>query len=154
MKHKKILLASHGTDGARAAERYALDLCSDGAELHQLVVVPDFWKGMMGDDWLNNAHTRDTYGRYVESELEKELLAYVQLVINEARTRKITYSYRIVLGKPEACLLELCEKENFDLAVIGSPRPKGMTGIRSRMALEPLARSLETPLVIVPYPHG
>ena len=43
----------------------ALALAAPGARLSQLVVVPDFWKGMMGDDWLNNASTRDEYGRHV-----------------------------------------------------------------------------------------
>jgi hypothetical protein len=52
---RAILLASHGTPGARAAEAAAFDLCAQEGRVHHLVVVPDFWKGMLGDDWLNNA---------------------------------------------------------------------------------------------------
>lgn len=56
MRHAQvILLASHGTPGARAAERAAFDLCAADGRLCHLVIVPDFWKGMLGDDWLNNA---------------------------------------------------------------------------------------------------
>jgi hypothetical protein len=45
MNPKNILCASHGTDGARAAEAAALELCGTGTALHHLIVVPDFWKG-------------------------------------------------------------------------------------------------------------
>jgi len=47
LKPKRILLASHGTEGARAAEKMAFSLCQKQTALHHLVVVPDFWKGMM-----------------------------------------------------------------------------------------------------------
>ena len=58
---------------ARAAERAALHLATAGATIYHLVVVPDLWKGMMGDDWLNNASTRDIYGRHVENQLAREI---------------------------------------------------------------------------------
>ena len=57
----------------------ALARSAPGGRLSQLVVVPDFWKGMMGDDWLNNATTRDTYGRHVERQLECEIEEEVAL---------------------------------------------------------------------------
>jgi len=38
------------------------------------------------------------------------------------------------------------------LVVIGSPRPAGQRGLRSRMQLESLVRSLAVPLLIVPHP--
>ena len=60
-----VLLASHGTDGAKAAEKMALQVCEKGARLHHLLVVPSFWKGMTGDDWLNNGSTRDNFRRYL-----------------------------------------------------------------------------------------
>ena len=69
LKADRVLLASHGTPGARAAERAALALAAPAATIFHLVVVPDLWKGMMGDDWLNNASTRAAYGRHVESQL-------------------------------------------------------------------------------------
>ena len=64
-----ILLASHGTEGAMAAEKMALILCNKGAKLHHLIVVPTLWEGITGDDWLNNGSTRDTFRRYLETEL-------------------------------------------------------------------------------------
>ena len=58
----------------------------------------------------------------------------------------------IVLGKPAECLLEAAAMLNPDLVVIGSPRPAGVRGLRSRMQLETLVRGLAVPLLIAPYP--
>ncbi|MFY9315222.1 MAG: universal stress protein [Burkholderiales bacterium] len=147
-----ILLASHGTPGARAAERLALGLAASGARLSQLVVVPDFWQGMMGDDWLNNASTRDAYGRHIERQLEREIEEEVARVRAQAQERGLRYERRIVLGKPAECLLEAAALLKPALVVIGSPRPAGARGLRSRMQLETLVRGLAVPLLIAPYP--
>ena len=152
MNPKKILCASHGTAGAQAAEAAALELCAPGASLHHLMVVPDFWKGMMGDDWLNNAASRDRYGKYVEGQLEGEAAEVVERLGRAAEERGATFSYETRLGKPADCLIEAARRSDFDLVVIGSPRPKGMEGLRSRMELEPLVRNLTAPLLIVPHP--
>jgi len=130
----------------------ALALAAPGARLSQLVVVPDFWKGMMGDDWLNNASTRDAYGRHVEQQLEREIEAEVARVRERAAALGLRYERRVVLGKPAECLLEAAASINPDLVVIGSPRPARVRGLRSRMQLETLVRALAVPLLIVPYP--
>ncbi len=147
-----ILLASHGTDGAVAAEEIALSLCSDETAIHQLVVVPSLWKGMTGDDWLNNGSTRNRFCDYLESELEKEVNDNLKRVMELAEAQGITYTHEVVVGEPQDVLLKCSEGRPFDLVVIGSPRPKGKSGLRSRMKLDPLAQSLTMPLMIVPYP--
>ncbi len=153
-KRKHILLASHGTAGARAAEKLAYSFCGPGTTLHHLIVVPDFWKGMQGDDWLNNASTRDTFGRYVESQLEQEVRTHLQRMMRETARRRIHYRYEMVQGKPVDCLIRRANKGRVDLIVLGSPRPKGREGLRSRMLDEKIFRSLPAPVVIAPYPHG
>jgi nucleotide-binding universal stress UspA family protein len=150
---RSILLASHGTIGAKAAEKIALDLCRDDTMLHHLIVVPDFWRGMMGDDWLNNASTRDTYGRYVESQIGREIEQHRMEFEQELRARGISFQTRVTLGKPEQCLTEYAAECKADLVVIGSPRPPGIPGLRSRMTLEKLVRALSAPLLIAPYPR-
>ena len=149
---KQILLASHGTPGARAAERAALALCGPKTTLHHLIVVPDFWKGMMGDDWLNNSKTRDTYGRYVEAELEGEVRRHIANLQRQAAKRRVRYQPEIVVGKPEDCLRERLKRRRIDMVVLGAPRPKGKAGLRSRMLTEKLLRTLSVPVLIVPYP--
>ncbi|NQU57257.1 MAG: universal stress protein [Rhodospirillales bacterium] len=153
MTYKKIILASHGTPGAKAAEDLAYDLCREnGAALYHLLVVPDFWKGMMGDDWLNNAVTQIRFGNYVENQLAQEAAGEVERLAKRAAKVNIAYTDDVRLGKPAPCLVAACEKGSLDLAVIGSPRPKGAEGYRSRMDLELLARSLTARLLIVPHP--
>jgi nucleotide-binding universal stress UspA family protein len=114
--------------------------------------VPDFWKGMMGDDWLNNASTRDAYGEHVEQQLEREIEAEVARVRERAAALGLRYQRRVVLGKPAECLLEAAASIKPDLVVIGSPRPPRVSGLRSRMQLETLVRALAAPLLIVPHP--
>ena len=151
MNIKKVILASHGTAGARKAEEMAIDLClQNGATLHQLLVVPDFWKGMMGDDWLNNAVTQSRFGDYVESELARDAAIELERMEEACKQTGIGYSSDVQLGKPAQCLIAACEQDKYDLAVIGSPRPKGATGLRSRMDPGLLARSLTIPLLTAP----
>lgn len=152
LKNRHILLASHGTDGARAAETTALALCPPGGTLHHLIVVPDFWKGMMGDDWLNNAMTQDAYGSYVENQLEEEIRSHVRRLQKLATKRHIRYRPDMVLGKPTDCLIERAKRAGLNLVVIGSPRPRGKSGLRSRMDTDKLVRALRVPLLIVPHP--
>ncbi|HLD14235.1 MAG TPA: universal stress protein [Burkholderiales bacterium] len=149
---KQILLASHGTPGARAAERAALALCGPKTTLYHLIVVPDFWKGMMGDDWLNNSTTRDTYGRYVEAELEDEVRRHIANLRRQAAKRRVRYRPEVVVGKPEDCLRARLKHGRIDMVVLGAPRPKGKAGLRSRMLTEKLLRMLSVPALIIPYP--
>lgn len=149
---KRILLASHGTEGARAAERAAWRLAARGARLHHLIVVPELWKGMRGDDWLNNASTQDDFAQYLESELEREVLRELRRVQRQAARRKIRYASEVEQGKPTECLLRAAARHRPDLVIVGSPRPPGRRGLRSRMDFDSLARKLAAPLLVVPYP--
>ncbi len=148
---KKILLASHGTPGARAAERVALEMAAaEDAEVVHLYVVPEFWRGMRGDDWLNNAATQETFGNYVEGELAREARDEVERLAADARTAGVTLSSRAMFGAPADCLLKAAREERPDMVVMGMPRPKGESGYSSRMKLDPLVRGLDVRLLIVP----
>lgn len=150
---KNVLLASHGTEGARAAERMAFEICEKGTNLHHLVVVPTLWQGMTGDDWLNNGSTRDRFRRYLEDELGQEIDAHCDKLSDEATSHALSYSKEIRVGEPDECLLEASRGQQYDLVIMGSPRPKGVPGLRSRMHTKPLAKSLNIPLLIVPFPQ-
>jgi nucleotide-binding universal stress UspA family protein len=153
LKAERILLASHGTPGAQAAERAALELAAPGATVFHLVVVPDFWKGMMGDDWLNNASTRAAYGRHVESQLAREIEEHRAVLEQEVRASGRRYEMHVVLGKPDEALLDYAAAIKPDLVVIGTRRPAGAPGLRSRMRLEKLDGVLKAPLLVVPHPR-
>lgn len=153
LRCRRVLLASHGTPGACAAERFALAQCCEGGTLHHLYVVPDLWRGMMGDDWLNNVRTRIRFGNYLEGELGREADACHDRLA--AACAAVGLDYRPVLrqGEPVDCLLELIQDIDCELVVIGSPRPKGTPGLRSRMRLERLLGRLQVPLLVVPRAH-
>jgi len=153
LKADRVLIASHGTPGARAAERAALELAAPAATIFHLVVVPDFWKGMMGDDWLNNASTRAAYGRHVESQLAREIEEHRLALEREVRAGGRRYEMKVVLGKPDAALIDYAAAVRPDLVVIGAPRPPGAPGLRSRLRAEKLAGALDAPLLVIPHPR-
>ena len=149
----QILLASHNTDGAKAAESLAIQLAElTKASIKHLIIVPEFWQSMMGDDWLNNAHTQKEYGNYVENELESEIIEHIERLKPIMLEKNINYSYQLAKGAPDKILLTQVEKENYDLAVIGSPRPKGVDGLNSKLLSKSLPSQINIPLLIAPYP--
>jgi len=152
MSTNNILLASHGTNGAQAAEQMAISLCNKGGTIHHLVVVPTLWEGMTGDDWLNNGSTRDNFRRYLESELEQEVAEHCERISKHAKENDIEYTNEVVVGEPDECLVDVSKKQDYDLVVMGAPRPKGVSGLRSRMANDKVTRTISTPILIAPYP--
>ena len=149
LNSKTLLLAHHGTDGALLAESLAFDIAVPEQTLVvHLLVVPDLWAGMQGDDWLLSASTRDDFGRYVEGLLEANMAEQLRVLEARCVERHIHYKSVARYGDPTDCLLETAAQEQATLVVIGPPRPKGVTGLRSRMDLEQLARKLAIPLLI------
>ena len=111
-----ILLASHGTEGAQAAEQKALELCNKGGHLHHLIVVPKaLWEGMTGDDWLNNGKTRDTFRRYVEGQLQQEVEEHQARVSDAAKTKDLKYTAEVVVGEPEETLISTSRDETISI---------------------------------------
>jgi nucleotide-binding universal stress UspA family protein len=144
-----LLLAHHGTPGALRAEALACAWATPGlTRITHLLVVPDLWAGMQGDDWLNNASTRDDFGNYVEGVLAKENAEIVNAVRARLTAIGLEYTPVIRFGDPATCLLEVARDQSPDLVVIGPPRLKGAPGYRSRMELETLVRGLNAPLMV------
>ena len=151
MTARTIITASHGTPGAQAAEDAAIKAARHtGARLIHLYVVPDFWRGMRGDDWLNNAVTQEKFGNYLEGELAREAGRQIDRFTEKAQKNGVPITTRAMFGKPADCLVRLEEEEKPERVFIGAPRKKGETGYNSRMKLEVLVRSLTCPLTIVP----
>jgi nucleotide-binding universal stress UspA family protein len=149
----KLLLCHHGTPGAQAAAEFALNLALPGTTtLVHCLVVPELWAGMQGDDWLNNASTRDAFGSYVENMLEQDAKRELACVKAKCQERGIAYESVMRLGDPAETALAVAAKVGADLIVIGPPRRKGEEGLRSRMDLEKLVRGLRCPLMVAPRP--
>ena len=149
---QRILLASHGTNGARAAELVAVNRLQPGDQLFHLQVVPDFWDGMQGDDWLNNSSTRDVFAVYVENSLETEAKVTFDRVAAMVAKRGARCETRLVYDKPAQALLKAVADVVPDLVIIGAPRPKYAEGQNSKMLTESMLRSMVVPLLVIPYP--
>ncbi|HQU62769.1 MAG: universal stress protein [Nitrosomonas sp.] len=147
-----ILLASHGTEGAIAAEDMALRICTPAGRIDHLVVVPEFWRNMTGDDWLNNGATRDRFRDYLDDTLRQDIDQQCQRVSQKASDRGLTCQHVVLLGEPEKALLRQARTHAYDLIVMGSPRQGGKSGLRSTMLTKKLVHRLETALLIVPHP--
>lgn len=144
-----LLLCHHGTGGAATALACALEQAEPGrTRLVHLFVVPDLWAGMQGDDWLNNASTRDDFGRYVEGLLEREAREQIEAVAARCAERGLACEPLLRVGDPAECAVAAACEIGADLVVIGPPRPKKAPGLKSRMALETLARELPCPLLV------
>ncbi len=103
-----LLLCHHGTRGAAAAEALALEFAVPGVTtIVHCLVVPELWAGMQGDDWLNDASTRDAFGGYVENLLEND--AQRELAAVEARCQERSIGYRAVMryGEPVEIVLAI-----------------------------------------------
>lgn len=150
---RTLLLAHHGTPGAEQAAALALALAVPGhTRIVHLYVVPDFWDGMQGDDWLNNAWTRDAFGRHVEGQLEADAREQISSVAERCAAQGIECEPLLRYGKPAECLLAAARECGAELVVIGPPRQKGTLGLRSRMDLDQLARGLAVPFMVATAP--
>ena len=144
-----LLLAHHGTAGASRAEALAFTLAVPGTTtiVHALI-VPDFWDGMQGDDWLNNASTRDTFARHLENKLAAENADLVAALKARCEERGLASRSLVAYGDPAERLVAMAREAAPDLVVIGPPRAKGEPGYRSRMKLETLAQGLACTLLV------
>ena len=144
-----LLLCHHGTPGAAAAAALALDCAVPGqTTLVHCLVVPTLWAGMQGDDWLNNASTRDAFADYVENLLENDAKRELAGVAAQCRERGIAWQGIVRYGEPAEVALAVAAEVKPELAVIGPPRRKGEEGLRSRMDMETLVRGLPCPLLV------
>ncbi|MBI5898540.1 MAG: universal stress protein [Rhodocyclales bacterium] len=144
-----LLLGHHGTPGAARAEALAFEVALPGVTtvVHALV-VPDFWDGMQGDDWLNNASTRDDFARHLEGQIAAETRQQIEVLKARCAARGLGYQSLVAFGDPAEKLLAMAQESGAELVVIGPPRAKGEPGYRSRMKLETLAQGLACPLLI------
>jgi nucleotide-binding universal stress UspA family protein len=149
----KLLLCQHGSSGALAAEALAHEFAVPGVTtIVHCLVVPELWAGMQGDDWLNNASTRDAFGGYVENMLENDAKRELAAAAARCMERGLACESVVRFGNPADTVVAVAAEVGAEFVVIGSPRRKGEEGLRSRMELEKLVRGLKCPLLIAPHP--
>ncbi|WP_264982384.1 universal stress protein [Pseudodesulfovibrio portus] len=147
MKH--ILLATHGTPGARKAERLARQWADAyGAKVTVLSIINEAWGDMTCDDWLNTSTTRNNFGSYVAGEIAKEIDA----VWNRVRTdfEGVDIDFLSKGGKLEEVLAEAAEKTGADVAIMGTWQKVQAPGFKDRFENKRLHPQMPCPLVVAP----
>lgn len=147
MKH--ILLATHGTPGARKAEALALSWAKQyGARVTVLSIINEGWGGMTCDDWLNTSTTRTTFHSYVAGQIAEE----IELVWNRLRGEfeGVEIDFLSKGGKLDDVLAEAAEKVQPDVAIMGAWQQRQAPGFRDRFENKRLHPQMQCPLVVAP----
>ena len=146
---KQILLATHGTPGARRAEALARQWADRyDAKVTVLSIINEAWGDMTCDDWLNTSTTRNTFGSYVAKEIAKEIQGVWDRVREEFDGIKVDFLSKG--GKLENVLAEAAEKVNADVAIMGAWQKNQAPGFKDRFENKRLHPQMPCPLVVAP----
>lgn len=147
----RILLSTHGTSGARAAEDLATELASTfRASLCCLHVIHEDWQWMTGDDWLNTSASRNQFARHVESELEREAAIIMERVSKKASIRSISLTTIKKVGNPATVIPLVAKEMGADLIVVGSRQNRPDIGFKARIAWTDFLANCGVPVIVAP----
>ncbi len=146
---KRILLATHGTPGARKAEALARQWADQyEAQVTVLSIINEAWGDMTCDDWLNTSSTRNTFGSYVAIQITKEIGAVWTRIRKDFDGVEVEFLSKG--GKLEDVLAEAAEKVDADVAIMGAWQKNQAPGFRDRFENKHLHPQMPCPLVVAP----
>lgn len=122
----KLLLCTHGTEGAKKAESYVFEKVIGTVPAEQVIVltvIDKDWSSMSSDDWLNTSTTRTQFKDYVQEQLGREIDADWERIKREHPASKRCRFMKVV-GGIEETIAEAAEKLECDLIVLGPYRKK------------------------------
>ena len=139
---KKILVATHGTEGAKKAESYAIELARElGADLHGLYVIHKGWGSLVGIEWLHSSEKRMDFYRYAESELYRMADAALTGFVQRAETRGLNVKSSVRVGDPGDVIAEEAGTLGADIVIIGSSSNRRSEEYRAKISLIKLLKS-------------
>lgn len=153
-----ILLCTHGSEGARCAERFAFQKMEADPDLKVsvLTVLDEDWRSMTGDDWLNSSKTHATFLDHVQDQVSEEIVQEWDRIRNAyphasgvefiQRTGKIAEIITGVAGENrcDAIAIGPCRKKK---GLFSTPPSKGL---RDTLKNKEFHRLLPCPLIVVP----
>lgn len=144
---RKILLATHGTEGAKEAEGYAIELAKTfNSELHALYVIHKGWGSLIGIEWLHPSHTRMDFYKYTETELfrrAKEVLQDFQ-----SRSTGIEVVPSVIVGDPVEIIANEAKNKEVDLVIIGDKSNDRSEEYKARISLKKLLKLAPCPVFV------
>lgn len=154
-----ILLCTHGSEGAKLAEKYVFETMLvqvPDAQLTILTIVDKDWSVMTGDDWLNSSGTRNRFIDYVDEQLGREVAEDWERIRTTYTVPK-NVRFMKVAGDIEETIAEVAEELHSELVVLGGfmKKPFRLTsvkmtpGLAARISNEKLHPLLPCPLLTV-----
>lgn len=144
---KRILIATHGTEGAKKAEAYAIGLAREfGAEIHGLYVIHKDLGSLVGIEWLHNSHVRMEFYRHAESEFY--LRAEEVLDAFGEHAKGIEVATAIKVGEPAEVIAEEARDIGADLIVIGGESSVRSEEYKAKVSLKKLVKLAPCPVLV------
>lgn len=140
---KRILIATHGTEGAKKAESYAIELAEAlGADLHGLYVIHKGWGSLVGIEWLHSSEKRMEFYRYAESELYRMADVALTGFVHRAEAHGLNVKSSVRVGDPGDVIAEEAGALGADLVIIGSASNGRSEEYRAKISLNKLLKSM------------
>jgi nucleotide-binding universal stress UspA family protein len=144
---KKILVATHGTEGAKNAESYAINLAREfGAELHGLYVIHKGWSSLVGIEWLHPSSTRMEFYKYAEAEFIRRAEEVLDALREHSTGIEITTSIRV--SEPAEAIAEEARDRGGDLIVIGNGSNRRSEEYKAKVSLKKLVKLAPCPVLV------
>jgi len=144
---KRILIATHGTEGAKKAESYAIGLAREfGAEIHGLYVIHKDLGCLVGIEWLHNSHVRMEFYRHAESEFNRRAEEVLEAFRERATGIEVTPAIRV--GDPVEVIADEARNKGADLIIIGGSSNGRSEEYKAKVSLKKLSKIAPCPVLI------
>lgn len=148
---RKILVATHGTEGAKKAELCAIGLARAlGAEIHALYVIHKGWGSLVGIEWLHPSQVRMEFYRYAEKELYRRAGEVLDDLTRRGEGVDITTA--VSVGEPFEVIAKTARDLDADLIVIGPAGSGRSEEYRARIPLKRLLKKAPCPVLVATEP--
>jgi nucleotide-binding universal stress UspA family protein len=137
--YKKILLASDGSEHSKRAAENAIHIakCSQGSTVDVVYVVDH---DRVKSDVLKNWNSNEL------GDIRVERMKTVEKIAEEAG---VTYKLTILHGEPGPIIVDYINKNNFDIAIIGSRGLNGLQEFVLGSVSHKVAKRANCPVLIV-----
>lgn len=148
---RRILVATHGTAGARLAEEYGIKLARAlDAELHALYVIHKGWGSIAGIEWLHASHVRMEFYHYAEAQFRRRAQEVLDAFI--ARAHALSTMTYVTVGEPGESMAETATAIGADLLIIGPTARVRSEEYQARVSLKKLLKHAPCPVLIANHP--
>lgn len=144
---RKMLIATHATEGAKKAELYAIEMANAfGAELHALYVINKDWGSLVGIEWLHPANVRMEFYRYAESEFYRRAEEILEAFKENAKGFEVATAIRV--GELAEAIADEAKDKGVDLIVIGGSSNGRSEEYKAKVSVKKLIKLAPCPVLI------